>query len=778
MTRAFLLTTLLIGAGCLTASAAQSAKISGIWAKDAGQPDTYVALRGHLDLADAGEFELRTLGSGWYVIWIDGEYRLEGPDRYDLAHPQYQVTPLKLSAGKHVIAVQTQHIGVTTRMLVDMPPFVYCELLLNDKPMQIDWKCAKLTGYQPQVRRINPQVGWIEWCDTRKDPAGWQAVEFDDHGWQPPTAVTPAIGEPKPTSIGPVKHFVHKLRPMADGQLAERFGYEFDDVPGRFMLRDLAPAEYPPQGVWRRYDLGRVRLGRPRITMDLPAGAAVEFAYAEWLADGRVSPLINLSAGPSCNLDHYVARGGVQEFFPLTPKGGRFLEVHVLAEPSKIKVINEAFVERCYHGDAEGAFECDRPLLNRIWSVGVETFRACSEDALIDNPTRERGQWTGDVVSVGMDINSVAYADLRLCRRGLMQSAWCAREDGLVAGLCPGGPAFMPSYAAQWIDACVHYHELTGDKALLEQMYPHAVRNIGAFERFITKDGLIDGAGWVFVDWGYVRNEGPADIGMNLHFLSALRSMQRWCSTIGKDSDLPKYRELSEQIEKVVTTWLTQQWQAGGEQPWSKVGYHNAVLALRNGLVAPNRKAECIDYIKSHIMNCFPNNPDAPRLADPAAVNRQLITPYFAHYAFPTLIEAGEMDFVLGQYEKCWGFGLQNDRTTWIEVFDTRWSHCHQWAGCPTWQLSRYVLGLHPRFDLGQNNYAFKLIPGSLGKAAGKVPLPDGKGQIEVSWRRQGNTITYSLKSPEPIRLHHVKPNQPPIEVRDTYEVTIPSEQH
>jgi hypothetical protein len=103
-----------------------------------------------------------------------------------------------------------------------------------------------------------------------------------------------------------------------------------------------------------------------------------------------------------------------------------------------------------------------------------------------------------------------------------------------------------------------------------------------------------------------------------------------------------------------------------------------------------------------------------PRNDDPGKFNARLITPYFAHYVMPLFIERGRMDFVLEQFRRCWGgFLLANGRTTWLEVFDTRWSHCHQWSGCPIWQLSRYLLGLHPRFDLGAAHYDFLCQPGS-----------------------------------------------------------------
>lgn len=730
-----------------------------LWCGDvaAEKADVYVGFRGAFELAGAAEVEIRSLGAAWFVLWLDGECLMEGPARFPVQYPEYDARRVTLSAGGHVLAAQVHHEGLATRILDNISPFLYCAALVNGEELPIAWKCAQLDGFSPQVRRINAQLGWIEWCDTRRLPEDWRDVAFDDEPWARPVPAAVTLGEMKPLSAGAVQQFTHPLTSAAEGPLAEVFGYEQDNVAARFFLRDLECENLPPQGVWRRYDLGRVRLGRPRFVLELPAGAVVEFAYSESLAHGRVSPWITLSASDSCSLDHYVARGGLQEFSPLTPRSGRFLEVHVIAPSEQARFVEEGFVERCYYGPPDGAFICGDPLLERIWMTGVETHRACAEDALIDNPTRERGQWAGDVVAVGMDIAAAAYGDLRLCRRGLVQCAQCAREDGLVSGLCPGGGAYLSTYAAQWVSACLHYWELTGDRALLEELFPAAERNIAAFQSFMSPRGLRTTAGWGFVDWGYVRNDGPADIGVNLHYLAALRDMIRWCDALGKPAEGAEYAAIERELAGILGKWFDER-RASGKPDWRATGYHRAVLGLRLGFFHDAEKPDALAYIKQHMLECFPNDPGAPRLSDPGQNQSRLITPYFAHYAMPVLIENGEMDFVLDQYRKCWGWMLEDGRTTWIEVFDTRWSHCHQWAGCPTWQLSRYVLGLHPRFDLGENHLALRVIPGSLRQASGRVPLPGGpEGRTAaVDWRiDEEGVMRYHIEPPCEVVLHY-----------------------
>lgn len=129
-------------------------------------PDIHVGFRGTFMLDSDARVDLRLSGASWYVVWIDGEYFTEGPDRYTAAYPEYQLRSVDLKKGKHTIAVQLQYEGVVTRILHPIQPFLYLEAAVGGKELPIDWRCQRLAGYSSQVRRINPQLGWIEWLDT------------------------------------------------------------------------------------------------------------------------------------------------------------------------------------------------------------------------------------------------------------------------------------------------------------------------------------------------------------------------------------------------------------------------------------------------------------------------------------------------------------------------------------------------------------------------------------------------------------------------------------
>jgi len=739
---------------------------SGMWVAGAGRRDVHVGFRGRFTLVVPSRVQIQLLATCPFLVFVDGEWIGEGPMRWTDAEPEFQMFEAALSAGSHVLSIHAHYEGVETRLLRQQPGFIACDLVGGDYKA-IAWRASILGGYASEVRRINPELGWIDWCETGQTPRGWTDLEFDDSAWPEPLRPSLPMASPRLSPIELQRPIRKNIHAIATGVFTDTFGYDADDPPAQFFLRDLEAHHGPPQGVWRRYDLGRVRLGRPSFRLELPAGAVVEFSYSESLVRGRVSPWITLSGGPSCNLDRFVARGGEQEFLPTTPKGGRFLEVHITADPKQIRFLSENFVERTFHGEPDGAFHCDDKQLTRVWATGVETYRACSEDSVIDNPTRERGEWIGDSLTIGLENAAFTYGDLRLFRKALRQAAQCARSDGLVAGLCPGTVGYLSTYACHWVSAGVRMWQLTGDSALLSELFPQAVKTMKVFSKALTAEGLSGDLGWAFIDWGYVENSGPSDMGLNMIYLGALRSMIQWCHAVGESSS--EHQADLVRIEAAIRQYLRSA--IFGPKDWSRIGLQRAVLALRANLVSSEQIAACVAFIKSHFLSCFPNDPFAPHLANPGTAQTRLITPFFSHFALPVLWEHGEGEFALKQYRACWGWALSQGLTTWPEVFDLRWSHCHQWSGCPTWQLSRYVLGLAARQDLGSNVFDFAPIPVSLRTASGRVPIPGTRHGVEVTYRQDDGRAYWLIKAKQPIRI---RVDGQMVAVTDVFEHSVP----
>ena len=161
---------------------------------------------------------------------------------------------------------------------------------------------------------------------------------------------------------------------------------------------------------------------------------------------------------------------------------------------------------------------------------------------------------------------------------------------------------------------------------------------------------------WSFIDWGYVPDYGESDKASDLYFYSALGAYAEWAEMLGKDGQAVHAGELRSVVRSAVKKYFDGAKKGG----WENVGLHRAALALGQNFFDGKDARECAEFIKRHYLSCFPNDPDAPRLGAPDKADKRIITPYFSHYVFRALWEAGEGDFVLDQYRKCWaGFSIR-----------------------------------------------------------------------------------------------------------------------
>lgn len=751
-------------------------QIQGYWLNSPilNRVDSHVFLRAVFNLPCAGCVELRIGGGVTFRSWLNGQLLTEGPARYADANYTYECIRVELEAGEQVVTFHAHQAGVATRLLAaDVTPFVALQVYDGEGvELELDWLAMASQAHRKTGRRLGCVLDWVEWCDTRRLPCmDWKLPGF--RAAEPWEKAMPVFTEPvnwSEESLSSIEPIEQPIKLLDSGPLVNMSLLDHDPTAA-FVTRELMPNDLPSQGRWYRYDLGRVRLGRVELSLDLPAGAVVQAAYAESLTHGRVSPYLKTGGGEdSCMLDHWIARGGSQVLTPLHPKGARYIEVHILGctDEAALHAIN--FYERAYYSETpDGSFECPDSLLNRIWQVGVDTLRSCSEDAITDNPHRERGQWLGDVVGPGMDILAAAYRDWRPLRRGLLQAGECASVEGMVPAIFPGTREYLPSFAIQWVSAIPRYHRLTGDDTLLRSLFPVAERNLMCFDCDLTPDGLMmNGKYWNFVDWGY---EGAASVfldkndcgsalrvdpALSLFYLAAARSLRDWAERIGLNE---RAQFWADRVQPLEAQWSSR-FNAPGAVGADGYGYHAVALALRLGLLEDETRKSAIERIKLHMLACFPNNNDAPRLAATTVETEQVITPFFLHFVLPTLMENGEANFVLEQIRVCWGWMLEQGYTTWLEVFDPRWSHCHQWSGCPTWLLSRYVLGLRPRFQRGFGCYDFRVYDGGLEWAKGFVPFPSREGGVTVSWRRRSDFFEVSLRPDASINVDYGDGNQ------------------
>jgi len=683
--------------------------------------------------ADIDTAEVRVVGASRYRVFVDGEIVGDGPVRFAPGHARYQTWRLPVALGPHVLTAHVHSFGVETRMLGAIPGFLALAVLAGGVDLPLVWECRRPSEYLQTGRRVSPLFGPLEWAD---DPA--------DVAWREPVVVERDVGRPRPL-VGPPTTTSPStvLEPTAAGWFADRFtGYDLDDPAVTVMLADLGVDRRHADGRWARYDLGRTRLGTPQIVVRAAGDGVVVIASSPVLIDGRVAPVVPLSGGPTALLCRFAIGPGEHVIEPLSPLGVRHLEVRAYATSgADVEITQARWRSHEQLATPTGSLTTGDDLLDRIWLTGVETVRACSDDVLVDTPTRERGQWLGDMAACGLESVSVLYGDVSYIGRTLSMAAACAAEHGgIVPGLFPGQRAEVATFAAQWVSSLRRFHECGGSLDVVADCRPVASSTLAALLDRVGDDGSTDGLPWCFVDWGH--EAATADVATLLILRRAVVDHVALTDRLGAD-DGPAWRSRLADLSTLTDRLMSQPGQ----------GFHATALALRDGLIDADKVDAAVDRLESHLRAAFPFDQDGVRQRDPSVRSTAIATPYFANVSLAALLRAGRGTFVVDYWRRCWGWMLEQGATTWWEVFDDRWSRCHLWSSAPTWQMSRHLLGLSPRFDRGEGH--FDLTPVALAGTpvvTGAVPLPGG-GVIDVAWEHGSSSSRLRLETPIPLVL-------------------------
>jgi alpha-L-rhamnosidase len=698
------------------------------------QSDLHVLFTSTIEVEEGMQtFDLQS--SGNFQLLIDGEIKVRGPIRFSSHLPEFYSQDFHLSKGHHLITIFAHGEFLKTRTMAPLPNFVWVRLSSQSGPIPLTWEAEELLEYAATHLRISELLGWVEWLEEpikvkneRKSVAGVDGL-LELTG----PLIKSELQIPELPTMTPVK--------VAQGRFRDTFtGYKYDDLASQYLLADLNPdPSDDTDGIWVRYELGKIRIGYFSFVIESEFEGEIKIAYAEKLTPhGEVSPVVALSAGATRMIQHFNISAGITTIEPFQSMGAKYIEVRVISR-GRIEIREPQFIERDFLGEPGGYLISEDPLLNNIWQVGIETLRSSAEDALVDS-IRERAEWVGDVVTSALNILAVGWGDYTLVKRAILHAAASAREDGIVAGSGPGELIYLGTYASMWTTACLQIAIEEGDTAILFEFEESARANMNGLSKLIEENGQHD-LPWSFIDWGYKAPEGQPDLAVLSHFVKALDSWMQWLELIGKVEESSTWKPRYEHFLALIAKNL----------PSFPGKYHAYTLAARNAIIDHSEAAPIIDeYIRAG----FPYNREAKRLRDPLNVAEGMITPYFTNYSMPILISAGEGEKVADIWRTNWGWMLEKGATTWWEVFDDRWSHCHYWSGAPTWQLSRFGLGLHPSLNTSGSSISLAVNDFSLERLKGRIHLPIAKW-VDVEWEHTGpDEISYSLSNSNEFILH------------------------
>ncbi|MFZ4508141.1 MAG: alpha-L-rhamnosidase C-terminal domain-containing protein [Fimbriimonas sp.] len=694
-----------------------------IWRDDAGASPKPTRFRKVFDLdAMPRESILRASADVSYRLWINGHLVARGPADpgrdYDTGAPgpwfdDVRTVTRFLKAGRNVIAaevfpknlVQSEgHIAPGLKVLLTST--------VGGKRVEVATDPTWRAAVAPDLANWEGENGYR--VEAKLEPVGWQGLDFDDSAWGPSVSVGTERAE----------NLVSELAPPLEAIVPPTGSVRFTDG---VTPHGLGGAIFAKDGGYAvRYP--RVMSARVALRVIGKQGA-------------RLLVMPNESEGPGFHRRmEIVLRDGPQTVeFPFFDSFSTInIEARGVVAPIVIEEVRSIFTS--YPVRYEGAFECDREDLNRIWKVGRWVTQICMQTHHLDSPHHQEPiSDPGDYLIIALN-NYYMFGSSALARQDLRKYARTMEQRQF--------QVFHTSYSLLWLRMLMEYADYTGDVKLLDELAPFAHKLLDRFATYVGKNGLISNApNYMFMDWveigGFNAHHPPAVVGqgyMTALYYQALEDDRQLALRLGD-----KVRAAANEAKR------TQVRAAFERELWNaQEGLYRDGRAFQTE-VKPNQwlpadvELETFStQVNAFAVSCgLATGPRAKAVMQRVMARKDLnCQPYFMHFVFEALAKAGLFeDHALAQMGR---WKILPDSQSFFEMWNTG-DRSHAWNATPVFQMSGRILGVTP-LKPGFAEFAIDPRPSGLRWAKGKVPTPHGP--ITVSWTSGASGLKLEFSVP------------------------------
>ncbi|WP_337031712.1 sugar hydrolase [Paenibacillus illinoisensis] len=322
--------------------------------------------------------------------------------------------------------------------------------------------------------------------------------------------------------------------------------------------------------------------------------------------------------------------------------------------------------------------------------VAVQTLRDCMQTVFEDGPKRDRRLWIGDLRLQAL-VNYETFGCNDLVKRCLYLFAGSRLEGGRVGACLYEYPepyvdeTFLYDYALLFVATLYDYHEATGDRETLEELWPVAYEQIHIALARLNEQGIVqdDDTWYCFLDWHDELNKQAGAQAVLIY------SMRRGLKIAHEMGLVDQAAWFNVQIEKAVNASLVYLWDE--EQKYFISGKERQIswasqvwMILAEVIDAPVARA-LLERLKHHTN----------------AIG--MTTPYMVHHYVDALLLCGEKEKALEQIRTYWGGMLKDGADTFWELYnpdDKTYSpygsnlvnsYCHAWSCTPSYFIRRYL---------------------------------------------------------------------------------------
>ena len=666
-------------------------------------------------LARPGEATIYIFADSKYMLWINGQYVMRGPCRFDPHRPEYDSFDVRkyLHTGLNVIAVQAYgHISTGETMEHEPGLAILLKAGTRDLITDSSWRCSNNTRYG------DPTVMWDgerENINAAKDDGDWTLAPYVDKAW--PLAVRKSKdlwGE-----------FYARITPM---QVATELPFSVDG-------REL------PFQVTGKTDLF-LRLEKNIV------------GYCVFELDADSGARLNVFG------HHYIARKGRQEYIT----GGMFgsgvvgtFGTSIRDEPDSVGIpvhVDTGTIRftsiRVYNFIAPltlvGSFRSSDTLLNRFWKVIANMHAQITRDTYTDGVT-EGNEWVADIHNISQFTRvafagpgkngSLDYADKRFMAKALSDIGVSQQPDGRIKAHHPSDRFdlhwFIEDFACTWVADIRSYYEMTRDKELITRLWPIVKKQMYWFKDSINARGLVHGREWCIFDnpYAYKHGEGAT---LNAFVYRAFADAAYLAAVCKEEKTAVEFNNTASSLKTAFNTyfWDTNKGTFRGMTD-SLVTTHAAVMSLYTGVCSNEHWRSVQDWLLTRKLDTL------------------MRLPLLHLYWFKDLYDMNSdladqqvLDIIRTRYNNKWN-ALNKGYITAEGL--NRGRNFHNFGMVPGSFFCSYILGVRTVGPVWNKRILIEPRLGDIQQAEGTVVTE--YGPVDVSWSRSPGGTSFHVKIPQ-----------------------------
>lgn len=359
-------------------------------------------------------------------------------------------------------------------------------------------------------------------------------------------------------------------------------------------------------------------------------------------------------------------------------KAFRYLEIiadgGVIVNDVKLLVRHYPFPEKA------AAIKSKDINLQAVFNLCKSTVKYGTQEVFVDCPTREKGQYIGDVFIVGF-AHFYLTKDCKMLKKAIENISQSVKYSGEILAVSPCSlKQKIADYSLLFPRMLWKYYILIKDMDFLKKMLPTCEFINNYFAKFEDKDGLLNKLDeqWNLVDWpdnlrdGYDFNlSDPIETGkhnvINAFYISSIECTEK----IKKELNLSyksKSPALKEKYNNVFFNEKTKLYSDSEKSEHSSI--HSNMLPVVFDICYDEYKENVVDYLITRGMNCGV---------------------YMSYFYLKALCKAGRQNdaykFIISNNENSWLNMINEGATTCFETWgkDKKWntSLFHPWAVAP-----------------------------------------------------------------------------------------------